>query len=80
MTKKHYVAVAHILRIRLDEMRTSYKTLSAQDARSGLASRQYGYCEACESVAHALADYFQTENKQFDRARFLNACGIEVTK
>lgn len=28
-------------------------------------------------IAHNLADYFQTDNKLFDRARFLQACGIE---
>ena len=27
-------------------------------------------------LAHALADYFKTENANFDRTRFLEACGI----
>lgn len=29
-------------------------------------------------IAKDLADYFATDNKNFDRARFLQACGIEA--
>jgi len=28
-------------------------------------------------IAENLADYFATDNKNFDRTRFLQACGIE---
>lgn len=28
-------------------------------------------------IAKDLADYFATDNKNFDRTRFLQACGIE---
>lgn len=28
------------------------------------------------SIAAGLADYFQTDNKNFDRTRFLEACGV----
>ena len=28
------------------------------------------------NVAYQLADYFQTDNKNFNRTRFLQACGI----
>ena len=31
-------------------------------------------------IAKRLADYFQTDNPKFDRARFLQACGIESNK
>ena len=30
-----------------------------------------------ESLAYRLADYFASENPNFDRARFLKACGLE---
>lgn len=30
----------------------------------------------CYYIAHDLADYFQTDNKNFNRERFLEACGI----
>jgi hypothetical protein len=29
-------------------------------------------------TAHRFADYFSGQNPQFDRARFLTACGVEV--
>ena len=29
-------------------------------------------------IAKDLADYFATDNPKFDRARFLQACGIET--
>jgi hypothetical protein len=28
------------------------------------------------NIARSLADYFETENPNFDRERFLTACGI----
>lgn len=28
-------------------------------------------------IINDLADYFQTDNKLFDRSRFLQACGVE---
>lgn len=31
-------------------------------------------------IAESLADYFQTDNAKFDRARFLQACGIKPNK
>lgn len=33
-----------------------------------------------EYIAVALADYFATDNPKFDRARFLQACGIDQIK
>lgn len=30
-----------------------------------------------DETAKDLADYFATDNKNFDRTRFLQACGIE---
>ncbi len=50
MTKKHYEAIAAILK----------------------KAEEYG-----ASVPHMLADFFASDNPKFDRARFLQACGIE---
>ena len=32
------------------------------------------------NVAYHLADYFATDNLKFDRARFLQACGIDQSQ
>ena len=55
MTKKHFVAIASIIR------RFHIGRLSADN-----------------QLVNALADYFQTTNKEFDRTRFLAACGMET--
>lgn len=31
-------------------------------------------------IARRLADFFATDNKNFDRARFLEACGIDIER
>ena len=39
-----------------------------------------GECDNCtlEEVARGMARIFERDNEHFDRARFLEACGIEV--
>ena len=32
-----------------------------------------------DDVTHELADYFATDNKNFNREMFLTACGVEKT-
>ena len=54
MTKKHYEAIAAIM-----------KEHSLYEEN------------AIENATKELADYFATDNKNFDRTRFLAACGIE---
>ena len=64
MTKKHYEAIAAIIAYRADMQYPSDKV---------------GYGAATLRIlAGELADYFATDNKNFDRARFLKACGIET--
>ena len=36
-----------------------------------------GYESAREGIAVSLANYFARDNERFDRARFLNACGVQ---
>ena len=31
-----------------------------------------------EAIAHRLADYFEQDNPNFDRTRFLQACGVKT--
>lgn len=65
MTKKHYVAIASILQ---------------SEATRPHESTEYarGYKAALHVVAVLLARYFQTENKQFDKNRFMISCGIAI--
>lgn len=76
MTKKHYVAVAGILKSQ--RMGALEKAGLAQAGMSGDT-----YNRALDETGELLAEYFQMENPKFDRARFLEACGIknaEVSK
>lgn len=61
MTKKHYEAIGAIL--------ASYKN-------TPLYETDYSDYRTSEHLASDLADYFATDNKNFDRQRFLEACGI----
>lgn len=67
MTKKHYIAIAAIIKEQIDK-----------SARDGWESEQAAkaWKISQESTAFDIADYFQDENPSFDRARFLAACGV----
>jgi len=51
MRKKHYEAIASIVKLNFDGTQPV--------------------------LARDLADYFEQDNPKFDRARFLEACGVE---
>jgi hypothetical protein len=61
VTKKDYIATAKILKAEKDH------------PASGGAAVQL----TVERLAHAFADMFQNDNSRFDRARFLQACGVQ---
>ena len=63
MTKKHYTAIAAIIA-------SMYNNAKLNPAAAEK------HCEILEITASRLADDFQTDNKNFNRARFLEACGI----
>lgn len=67
MTKKHFEAIAAII---LDERPATLWGMT--DDYSD------GNRDGIKTIAERLADYFATENPQFNRARFLAACGVEV--
>lgn len=62
MSKRHFEAVARVLRDALEHEQFA-------DSRAG--------ARVAESIARELADVFADENPRFDRARFLRACGVE---
>ena len=62
MTRKHYVAIANILKKEYDD--AMYRTENFSEPK------------LIQDVAENLADYFATDNGNFDRARFLEACGV----
>lgn len=62
MTKKHYEAIAAILK------KYKYAPLYEVD---------YSDYRTSQHISEDLADYFATDNRNFDRTRFLQACGIE---
>ena len=65
MTRKHFEAIARIISLR---------------AGFDLSTVEYdaGYNMAVSRVASDIADYFETENPRFNRARFLKACGVDA--
>jgi hypothetical protein len=63
MTRKHFEAIAKILR------RNNFDTNPA-------AGYDEGYANAAMSITVELADYLATQNANFDRQRFLTACGL----
>ena len=64
MTKKHFEAIAAIIKSDLDAL-SDVSGPAAESAR-----------EACENIAVGMADYFASENPRFDREKFLTACGV----
>lgn len=61
MNKKHFEAIASIIKDNQVEIHSDFDR---------------GYIAGVEGVAHEMADYFTSQNPNFDRARFLQACGI----
>lgn len=62
MTKKHFTAIAKIIK---DNSTTIEKA-------DGTIMHVLPYSD----TINALSDYFESENPQFDHDRFMEACGI----
>lgn len=65
MSRKHYTEVAAIVRQNRQETEMLGEPGEIAAAR-----------KAIEYVAKDLAGFFKRDNSAFDRARFLDACGI----
>lgn len=70
MTKKHYVAIAGIINARLNYVRMQLNC----EHDSEVMERFVGAESELRTVADLMTNYLQTENKLFDRARFLTTC------
>jgi hypothetical protein len=64
MTRKHYVAIAAILKRRME--------LALNKKVPGYAVTQ------TKLIAEDFAEYFANDNPGFDRSRFLTACGVDA--
>jgi hypothetical protein len=65
LTKKHFKAIAEMIEKRTG--RVIYKAFGDEVYD--------GYHIACELI-YDLADYFQEQNPNFNRDKFLKACGV----
>ena len=71
MTKKHFKAIAEI--IKDNALSESQEQIPDHDAQIRVnTTLVVGKWIAC-----ALADYFADENPLFSRSKFLSACGLE---
>jgi hypothetical protein len=66
LSRKHYCAVAAII---ANECERAPKQATEIFARGRIAG--------ASNVAADIADYFASDNPQFDRARFLAACKVQ---
>lgn len=69
MTKKHYEAIAAIIK-------STYKNAKLYDG-TNYRNTATEICDTLEVTASRLADFFQTDNPKFNRKMFLQACGID---
>ena len=69
MSRKHFEAIAATLR----DARITPTDSEISPFDEGFNE---GSLAASSKIARGLADYFATENPNFDRQRFLKACGL----
>jgi hypothetical protein len=69
MTKKHFIAIAAQIKFRKEQVENRHIVPDAEIVISVFMLNR---------VASDLADIFARENKSFDRARFLTACGLDA--
>lgn len=62
-TKQHYKPIADIL---------SYHVKYNANADSN----EDGSLDVCIDITNELADYFATDNSEFNKDKFLKACGV----
>ena len=76
MTKKDYERIAAIIRGTYDEAASEPVDDSwAREIKLLHATRDFVARDTIAHIANALADYMEYDNPNFDRSRFLVACG-----
>ena len=63
-SKRHYQAIADVLK------------LSSEENQKSDDNYKFGALGETRIIAHRLAAKFQADNPDFDRERFLKACGL----
>lgn len=70
MTKKTFIALAEVIKLeipaRIDQVMLPYAGPKSLAVRIQLK----------QAIAEEMADFCQSQNAQFDRERFLAACGV----
>lgn len=74
MSKKHFEAIARIIKTELETTRSFWNDAAAGYDAGYAAGAEFGI----ERTAKNLADEFGKFNPNFDRQRFLTACGVEA--
>lgn len=70
LSKKHFTAIAAQINTQREALVAVCGPRASGNTTSNVAH------SVLESLAHSLCDTFASENAQFDRARFLKACGF----
>ena len=73
MSKKHYIAIAAAFKNRLDWYKDNHST----GENCQFANDLMPEIHAVKDIAIELCNVFACDNPNFDKARFLIACGIE---
>lgn len=70
LTKKHFIKFAKVV-----SLLKAPSSVAPEDMNDPyVRGFEEGYEAALDEMANELAAWFQSENKNFDRARFLEAC------
>ena len=72
MSKKHYVQFAEMFSNHADNIKKNIELSTTHDAIEYHTAR----LQELESTVRDSMDIFQSDNPNFDRNRFLNACGL----
>jgi hypothetical protein len=73
MTQKHFVAIAATIKSEVD----GHRYMIVVPAHATYDSEQHAYAvTVLQATAERLADQFQVFNSNFNRTRFLTACGF----
>lgn len=70
MTKKHFVQLANVMRLEVKPQMDEYVNHAFSCTSNTLVPALFS------NVCNELADFCQSQNTQFDRERFLAACGV----